>query len=232
MASIWILGGGSIGSAVAKQKSDSGYAVTLISRRSRPVSEQLDQRVIVSWDWSDVIEQLESLPIPDQVLVTNGVLWSDKMQPEKRTQALSQESLLNSFSANVLVTAACLQHLSGRLKRDSHVTFMSISAKVGSISDNRLGGWHAYRVSKAALNMLVKTTAIEWQRRFPQCALASYHPGTTDSDLSKPFQQRLAEGQLKTAEEAAICLVDVLDNHVTPETSGSLFNWNGSRLPF
>ncbi|WP_144244280.1 hypothetical protein [Nitrincola sp. A-D6] len=117
------------------------------------------------------------------------------------------------------------------MKRDTVLRFMSISAKVGSISDNRLGGWYAYRTSKAALNMLVKTTAIEWQRRFPLSALATYHPGTTDSGLSEPFQQRVPDGQLKTPEEAAHCLVAVIDSLV-PEASGQLLSWEGNTLAF
>lgn len=232
MSSIWILGGGTIGMAVAQTYAAAGNSVTLMTRHAKELPSGVQQVNVPSWEWQDLIAVLSDLPLPDQVLVTNGMLWSDSQMPEKRTEALTQEGLLASFSANVLVSAACLQHLSGRLKRDSALTFMAVSAKVGSISDNRLGGWHAYRASKAALNMLVKTTAIEWQRRFPLSALATYHPGTTDSGLSQPFQQRVPDGQLKTAAEAAQCLVSVLNTQITPETSGQLWNWNGSLLPY
>ncbi|MCD8512570.1 MAG: SDR family oxidoreductase [Nitrincola sp.] len=192
----------------------------------------MNQLELASWDWEDVVTTLQGLTLPDQVLVTNGMLWSQTIQPEKRTESLTKEGLQEAFNANVLVSAACLQHLSGRLKRDSSLTFMAVSAKVGSISDNRLGGWHAYRSSKAALNMLVKTTAIEWQRRFPNTALATYHPGTTDSGLSEPFQQRVPDGQLKSPVQAARCLIQVLDEHISPAQSGQLWNWDGSVLPF
>lgn len=232
MTSIWILGGGAIALAVAEAKLAAGSAVTLITRDHKDLSPHINQIVVNSWDWEDLLPRLQELNLPDQVVVTNGMLWSDQQMPEKRTEALTQAGLLSSFTANVLVTAACLQHLSGRLKRDQAFKLMSISAKVGSISDNRLGGWHAYRSSKAALNMLVKTTAIEWQRRFPQAVLATYHPGTTDSGLSQPFQQRVPDGQLKTPEQAAQCLLRVLEDHLTPEQSGLLWNWDGSVLPF
>ena len=232
MSNTLVLGGGSIGSAVAQVKSEGGAAVTLVTRTKQALPSSIEQRIISSWEWDNVIAMLQSLTLPDEVIVTNGLLWSDTQMPEKRTEALTQEALLASFSANVLVTAACLQHFSGCLKRDSAFKFLAVSAKIGSISDNRLGGWYAYRASKAALNMLVKTTAIEWQRRFPMAALATYHPGTTDSGLSKPFQQRVPDSQLKTPEQAARCLVDVLDTNVTPEDSGDLWNWDGNKLPF
>ncbi len=232
MSSIWILGGGAIGTAVAEQKCQSGSQVTLITRHTKKLSSSVNQLELASWDWEDVVTTLQGLTLPDQVLVTNGMLWSQTIQPEKRTESLTKEGLQEAFNANVLVSAACLQHLSGRLKRDSSLTFMAVSAKVGSISDNRLGGWHAYRSSKAALNMLVKTTAIEWQRRFPNTALATYHPGTTDSGLSEPFQQRVSDGQLKSPAQAARCLIQVLDEHISPVQSGQLWNWDGSVLPF
>lgn len=232
MSNVVILGGGSIGSAVAQLKAESGSSVTLVTRKIQPLTPSIEQVLISSWQWNDVIASLESLSIPNQLIVTNGMLWSDTQMPEKRTEALTQEALLASFSANVLVTAACLQNISGRLNRDAEFKFLAVSAKVGSISDNRLGGWHAYRASKAALNMLVKTTAIEWQRRFPHAALATYHPGTTDSGLSKPFQQRVPDSQLKTPQQAALCLVDVLETNVIPEESGYLWSWDGKKLLF
>lgn len=232
MSSIWILGGGAIGSAVADQKHHRGDEVTLITTRLKPLSPGIQQLILPVWEWDQVIATLSTLSLPDQVLVTNGLLWSDSLVPEKRTESLSPQGLLTAFNANVLVSAACLQHLSGQLKRDSALTFMAVSAKVGSISDNRLGGWHAYRASKAALNMLVKTTAIEWQRRFPNSCLAAYHPGTTDSGLSQPFQQRVPQDQLKSPVQAAQCLIDILDNQVSPSQSGYLWNWDGSHLPF
>ncbi|QEW06487.1 SDR family NAD(P)-dependent oxidoreductase [Nitrincola iocasae] len=231
MSTIYILGGGAIGSAVARLKASTGASVTLITRHPNDLPDNINQIHIASWDWHEITQTLHNLALPDQFLVTNGLLWSETQRPEKRTEALTQEALLASFSANVLVTAACLQHVSGRMKRDTVLRFMAISAKVGSISDNRLGGWYAYRTSKAALNMLVKTTAIEWQRRFPLSALATYHPGTTASGLSEPFQQRVPAGQLKTPEDAAHCLVEVI-NSLAPEASGQLLNWDGNTLAF
>ncbi len=106
-----------------------------------------------------------------------------------------------------------------------------LSAKVGSIADNRLGGWYSYRASKAALNMLVRTTAIEWQHRLPNATVLALHPGTTDSRLSRPFQQRLPPGQLHSPTRTGEALSRIIDS-AEPEVSGRFYSWDGSLLPW
>lgn len=106
-----------------------------------------------------------------------------------------------------------------------------LSAKVGSISDNHLGGWYSYRMSKAALNMLVKNLSLEVARLNPSACIVSVHPGTTDTPLSEPFQGNLPDGQLQTAEHTAQRLLKVCDA-LTPQLSGALLNWDASVLPF
>jgi len=112
------------------------------------------------------------------------------------------------------------------LRRDEKAVFAALSARVGSISDNRLGGWYAYRASKAALNMVLKTLAIEIGRRFKNQIIVGLHPGTVDTDLSKPFQGNVPEGKLFTAEFSAEKLLDVVDG-LSAEDSGNLFDWAG-----
>jgi Dehydrogenases with different specificities (related to short-chain alcohol dehydrogenases) len=106
-----------------------------------------------------------------------------------------------------------------------------LSARVGSIGDNRLGGWHSYRASKAALNMLVRTIAVELGRTHPQAVLVVLHPGTVDTPLSRPFQRNLREGQLMTSEQAAAHLLSVIDS-LTPADSGGFFAWDGQPIAF
>jgi NAD(P)-dependent dehydrogenase (short-subunit alcohol dehydrogenase family) len=107
--------------------------------------------------------------------------------------------------------------------------FAALSARVGSISDNRLGGWHSYRAAKAALNMTVANLAIEVARDRPMAVCVGLHPGTVDTSLSAPFQRNLASGQLVTPAYSATCLLDVI-SRLSPADSGGLFAWDGSRI--
>jgi NAD(P)-dependent dehydrogenase (short-subunit alcohol dehydrogenase family) len=105
-----------------------------------------------------------------------------------------------------------------------------LSARVGSISDNRLGVWYAYRASKAALNMILKNAAIEMARRYKKASIIGLHPGTVDTTLSKPFQRQVQEGKLFTPEYSSVCLLKVI-NDFEPEQSGKVFAWDGKEVP-
>jgi len=105
------------------------------------------------------------------------------------------------------------------------------ASHIGSISDNRMGGWYAYRASKAALNMVLKTLSIEYGRRFKQSVIIALHPGTVDTSLSAPFQANVPEGKLFTPEYSIEKLLGVIDQ-VKPEDTGSLFDWAGEKVPF
>jgi len=117
------------------------------------------------------------------------------------------------------------------MARDRRCVFAALSARVGSIGDNRLGGWHAYRASKAALNMLVRTIAIEWSRKLPQSVAVALHPGTVATQLSAAFQRNVATDQLFTPEVSAKALLDVIDG-LGPADSGGFFAWDGAPIPF
>ncbi|MDX1321189.1 MAG: SDR family NAD(P)-dependent oxidoreductase, partial [Oceanospirillum sp.] len=130
-----------------------------------------------------------------------------------------------------LPTLLLAQHFSSALKKSTRGIFAAVSAKVGSIEDNRLGGWYSYRASKAALNMALKTLSIEWQRSHKQLCVAALHPGTTDTGLSEPFQKNVPEGKLFTPEQTGHYLLNVLEQ-LTPEQTGSFFSWNGETLPW
>ena len=130
---------------------------------------------------------------------------------------------------NTVGPALIAKHVLPLMPREGRSVFAALSARVGSIGDNRLGGWHSYRASKAALNMLVRNFAIEMGRTHKKAAIVGLHPGTVDTELSEPFQKGLPEGQLTDAVEAARNLLRVLDG-VSPEDSGEVFDWKGERV--
>ena len=162
----------------------------------------------------------------DLVLVTTGVLHAGDTQPEKSLRDLSADKFAHIFAANTITPALVAKHFLPRLNRERPAVFAAISARVGSISDNKLGGWYAYRASKAALNMIIKNAAIELSRRNKQAIVVGLHPGTVDSPLSQPFQGNVAAGKLFTPEYSAQKLVQVLEE-VTPAHSGQCLAWDG-----
>ncbi len=131
---------------------------------------------------------IEGQPPIIRVAIFNGLLHAGTLQPEKRIEQLSAESLLRSYEANAIVPMLALQAIMPHLPRRQRCAIAVLSARTGSIGDNRLGGWYSYRAAKSALNMLLKSAAIELARRKPDAQLIAFHPGTTDSELSRPFQ--------------------------------------------
>ena len=139
------------------------------------------------------------------------------------------EGMAAQFALNAIGPALVLRHAARLLPRGRRAVFAALSARVGSISDNRLGGWYGYRASKAALNMLVRNLAIEWQRKAKRSIVVALHPGTVDTALSAPFQGNVPPGQLFDAERAALQLLDVLDG-LKPVDTGHIFAWDGSEI--
>jgi NAD(P)-dependent dehydrogenase (short-subunit alcohol dehydrogenase family) len=164
------------------------------------------------------------------VIVATGLLHDGDAQPERQWSALRSETLASLFAVNAIGPAIAAKHFLPMLPREGRAVFAAISARVGSIEDNRLGGWYSYRASKAALNMLLKTFAIELARRAPGAVCIGLHPGTVDTDLSKPFQANVAQGKLFTPAQSAEHLLRVIDR-VSPADSGHVFAWDGSRVP-
>jgi NAD(P)-dependent dehydrogenase (short-subunit alcohol dehydrogenase family) len=168
----------------------------------------------------------------DMVLVATGRLTrADGTGPEKSYRALSGDGMAELFAVNTIGPALIAKHALPLLRRDGRAVFAALSARVGSISDNRLGGWHGYRASKAALNMLVKNLALELARTHPQAIAVTLHPGTVDTALSAPFQRGVAAEKLFAPEVSAAALLGVLDG-LTPAESGGLFAWDGALVPF
>lgn len=148
----------------------------------------------------------------DLVISTIGVLHDkNSLVPEKKIEEITAQNLHQYFEINSIIPALWLKHLVNKMSKGNS-NIILLSARVGSISDNHLGGWYGYRASKAALNMLVKTAQVEYQRRCPGCELILYHPGTVDTPLSKPFQRNVKPEKLFTPEFTASQLFDLLNN--------------------
>ena len=170
-------------------------------------------------------------PLLHWVINTIGVLQEAGMSPEKSLRQIEVSGLLRAFEVNSIPTVLLAKHLLPLLRHPSRSVLAVLSAKVGSIGDNHLGGWYGYRASKAALNMFVKTIALEYQRRSPQTLVLALHPGTTDTQLSQPFQRNVPPEKLFTVTRTVEQLLTVIDSK-TCEESGSFFAWDGSILPW
>lgn len=161
------------------------------------------------------------------VLVATGALHLPGVQPEKRLADLSYDAMGQIFRINTFGPALAMRHFAPLLDRQRSVLAV-LSAKVGSLGDNRLGGWYSYRASKAALNMMVKTAAIEMRRTHPGAVLVALHPGTVRSALSRPFR---GDEIGRDPDEAAAAMLEVLDG-LGADDSGSFVAYDGQRLPW
>lgn len=160
-----------------------------------------------------------------------GVLHEGNLSPEKSLRQIKPENLIYSFQVNSIGAVLLAKHLMPLFNPRENSIFASISAKVGSIGDNRLGGWYGYRASKAALNMFLKTTAIEYSRRCPKTIVVALHPGTTETRLSQPFQKHVPTGKLFPVEHTVNLLSKVIAG-LEIKDSGEFFAWDGSQLPW
>ncbi|NCP13129.1 MAG: SDR family NAD(P)-dependent oxidoreductase [Sphingomonadales bacterium] len=168
---------------------------------------------------------------PAWVILATGVLTlADGTGPERSYKRIDPGTMAEVFALNTIGPALIAKHILGIIPRGAPLTFAALSARVGSISDNRLGGWHSYRASKAALNMLLRNFALEMARTHPESVIVGLHPGTVDSALSEPFQSGLADGQLTAPHDAANNLLRVMAA-LTPEQSGRVFDFRGEEVP-
>ncbi|WP_409275588.1 SDR family NAD(P)-dependent oxidoreductase [Pseudomonas sp. KCJK9111] len=164
------------------------------------------------------------------VISTLGILHQENAKAEKSLAQLDLASLHASFTTNAFAPILLLKHLLPLLRKQP-ATFAALSARVGSISDNRLGGWYSYRASKSALNQLLHTASIELKRLNPNATVLALHPGTTDTELSRPFQGNVPEGKLFETTFAAQCIVELI-GRLGPNVTGSFWGWDGRNIPW
>jgi len=160
-----------------------------------------------------------------------GLLHDGDLQPEKSLKQINTENLLRYFQVNSIGAVLLAKHLLPLFRHKEPSVFATISAKVGSIGDNQLGGWYGYRASKAALNMFMRTAAIEYGRSCPQTVVVTLHPGTTDTRLSRPFQRNVPAEKLFSVELTVTQLLTVIEQ-LQPSDNGQFFSWDGSKLPW
>jgi NAD(P)-dependent dehydrogenase (short-subunit alcohol dehydrogenase family) len=168
-------------------------------------------------------------PAPTLIVVATGILHQDDRGPEKALHDLDADWLARVHAINAIGPMLVAKHFLPLMPRSGRTVFAVLSARVGSITDNRLGGWHGYRASKAALNQLIRTVSIEERRRNSSAIVVALHPGTVDTALSRPFQGNLAPGQLFAPDRAAVQLLDTLDG-LKAADSGKLFAWDGAEI--
>lgn len=166
---------------------------------------------------------------PTLVIVASGLLHDATHGPEKALATLDPAWLAANMAVNAIGPAMVAKHFLPIMPRTGRTVFAVLSARIGSIADNNMGGWHAYRASKAALNQLVRTIAIGDKRRNDRSIVVALHPGTVDTALSKPFQGNVGPGRLFTPDRAAVQLLDVIDGLKAPD-SGRLFAWDGTEI--
>lgn len=165
------------------------------------------------------------------VIVATGLLHRDGRGPERDWRHIEPDWMMESFQANTIVPALAARHFLPRLARERSACFGVLTARVGSIADNRLGGWHSYRASKAAANQLVKTLSVELARKNPGAAIVALHPGTVDTPMSKPFQRNVPADRLFPPEVSAAHLWRVIEG-LGPADSGRFLAWDGSDIPW
>ena len=218
---------GGIGAALlARLQADTRFTRVLgLSRRSQPSLDLLDEASI-----AQSAAHVAGLGLPLRLLIdATGLLHGPGLQPEKTWQQLDPVQMAQAFATNAIGPALLMKHFLPLLPREGRAVFATLSAKVGSIGDNHLGGWYSYRASKAALNQLVRTAAIELRRRQPQALCVALHPGTVATGLSAPFAKTGL--QVHAPDHAAARLLGVIDGFQAAD-SGGFFNHDGSVLPW
>lgn len=235
MSACLIVGaGGGIGGALAQQCLESPTVDEVVAISSQP-SPPAELSASLKWLHCDYSESgikaaVDSLSGHqgkiDLCFICNGMLHDAQIQPEKRLEDFSPEAFHRLIAVNTTTPFLWIKHLRGLLAGRQTCRVGVLSARVGSISDNRLGGWYSYRASKAALNMLLKSAAIEYARRAENVKLVALHPGTTDTALSAPFQKNVPKGKLFDPSWVAERLIDVL-NSAPLDNEASFLDWQG-----
>ncbi|HEX8580119.1 MAG TPA: SDR family NAD(P)-dependent oxidoreductase [Allosphingosinicella sp.] len=221
---------GGIGGALARRLADAGAVVHAFSRSGEVTDSRMIGGAIDLLEEETIAAAAAGLDAPlDLVIVATGLLHDGALSPEKAFRDLDGPKLARYFAVNTIGPALVAKHFLPLLSRSGTPVFAALSARVGSVGDNRLGGWYGYRASKAALNMTIKTLAIELARTRPNAICVALHPGTVDTPLSKPFQRRVAEGRLFAPETSAERLLEVIAN-LRAEDSGTCIGWDGATI--
>ena len=228
-------GSGAIGQAFARKLSNfsSVETINVFSRSDENYSsEKIFNHSINYRNENDLLEAANissNKSAIDLVIVANGILHNENIFPEKKINDISEEKFNEVFFINTILPSMIAKYFIPKLSQKTPSVFAFLSARVGSISDNRLGGWYAYRASKAALNMIIKSLSIEVGRKNKNAIFVGLHPGTVNSNLSKPFQSNVPEKKLFTPDQSVNYLIEVLLK-LKIEDTGKIFAWDGSEI--
>lgn len=236
---------GGIGKAIAERllADDPQRRIWGLCRRPEALlfAPKLAGRInLIAWDASATDQQAlsqalqEALPADlaiDTLFYAAAILHGESLFPEKRLDEVRAAALGQAYQVNAVAFAMLVQALQPWLRHPAFKRLLAISAKVGSLSDNKMGGWYAYRASKAALNMLVRNLAIELPRRYRPLACVAVHPGTTKTELSAPFAKSLAQLNVREPAETAANMVRIARD-LQDSDNGRFINWDGSDLPW
>jgi NAD(P)-dependent dehydrogenase (short-subunit alcohol dehydrogenase family) len=221
---------GGIGSALeAALQEEGGHDTVIGFARSRTGADHID--ILDEASIAAAAARVAAGPPLALLVIATGLLHEGDRGPEKALRDLEAGWLARSYAVNAIGPALVLKHFVPLLSKTGSPVIAALSARVASVSENRLGGWHGYRASKAALNMLVRGAAIEAKRRSDRSIVVALHPGTVDTPLSQPFQAGVAPAQLFAPDRAAVQLLDVIDGLKVTD-SGKLFGWDGAEIPF
>tara|TARA_B100000965_G_scaffold399441_1_gene419408 strand:- start:827 stop:1546 length:720 start_codon:yes stop_codon:yes gene_type:complete len=228
-----IIGPGDIGSTIADYLKTSSPNLDII-KCGRNLNSQSTIYLDLENDdsFSSFEEHISLLKKPLRLVInTSGFLHSDLIKPEKRLSDLNRSNIIKNLSINAIAPILIAKSIEKYIRPELPFSFSSLSARIGSISDNKLGGWYSYRASKAAQNQFLKTLSIEWRRKFPLSIVTLLHPGTCDTKLSKPFQRSVPKDKLFNTDKSSEHLLNIISEQ-TPSDSGKFIAWDNSIIPW
>ncbi|WP_339338186.1 SDR family NAD(P)-dependent oxidoreductase [uncultured Oceanicoccus sp.] len=197
--------------------------------------QKITQSPKVKWHQVDITSEkdirdlADNIPQLDVLINAIGILHDECNHPEKTINNFDPDFFQKNISINTTASILLAKYFCRPLKSSSISHFVALSARVGSIEDNKIGGWISYRCSKAALNMAIKTISLEWQFKNPNCCALAFHPGTTDTNFSKPYQKNVPENKLFKPEYVADQLIQLIEN-TTPSDTGKFYSFDGSEI--
>ena len=236
MRNIVVIGAsGSIGNEFTKQFSElyPNSTINAFSRTKINITNSNIKSYIIDYRDESSIENSANIASKNEhidiVIISNGILHDYDIFPEKSIGELSFAKFEHIFRVNIFFPSIAAKYFLPKMRKNDRSILAFLSARIGSISDNKLGGWYSYRSSKAALNMIIKNLAIETNRKQTNRIIVGLHPGTVDSDLSKPFQKNLAPEKLFTPTYSVNKLINIIDN-LKFQDSGKCFAWDGKEI--
>lgn len=230
---------GGIGSALMRQLASCTEVVNIYGLSRSPPNSFHPK---VSWLPIDLLDEKTIIKATDEVakrehrlhliIVATGILQDEPINtPEKSLKMVTPSSLGRTFHINTHGPTLIAKHFFPLLTKQRKTAFAALSARVGSIQDNILGGWYSYRASKAALNMMIKTASIELRRSHPKSLCISLHPGTVATPLSHPYLKNVDPQSILSANTSARSMLCTLDQLI-PHNTGFLWSWDGKLLPY